>query len=126
MAIKFKYNGNIYSYSDAVRQAIWEKEFVAFGELSDEVMQKFGVEKIEYNPDDEVPDEQIAARVRTQRDYLLSKTDFYLMPDYEITPENLNAIKDYRKQLRDLPTQLGFPRKIDWPVFPIALAKHNK
>lgn len=125
MAIKFKYNGNTYTYSDAVRQAIWEKEFVAFGEFSDEVMQKFGVEKIEYNPEDEISDEQVAARVRNQRDHLLNKTDFYLMPDYEITAENLEAIKAYRKQLRDLPLQPGFPRKVEWPVFPAALAKRR-
>lgn len=125
MAIKFKYNGNTYTYSDAVRQAIWEKEFVAFGEFSDEVMQKFGVEKIEYNPEDEISDEQVAARVRSQRDHLLSKTDFYLMPDYEITAENLEAIKAYRKQLRDLPLQPGFPRKVEWPVFPATLAKRR-
>lgn len=125
MAIKFKYNGNTYTYSDAVRQAIWEKEFVAFGEFSDEVMQKFGVEKIEYNPEDEISDDQVAARVRNQRDYLLSKTDFYLMPDYEITTENLEAIKAYRKQLRDLPLQPGFPRKVEWPVFPATLAKRR-
>lgn len=125
MAIKFKYNGNTYTYSDAVRQAIWEKEFVAFGEFSDEVMQKFGVEKIEYNPEDEISDEQVAARVRSQRDHLLIKTDFYLMPDYEITAENLEAIKAYRKQLRDLPLQPGFPRTVEWPVFPATLAKRR-
>ena len=126
MAIRYKYDGNTYTWSDKVRQAIWDKEHVAFGQLTPELMEKFGVVQEEYNPEDELTDDQIAMRVRSQRDHLLNQTDFYLMPDYEITSENLEAVKEYRKLLRDLPQQEGFPRTVTWPTFPAALSKQQQ
>ena len=38
---------------------------------------------------------------RENRNQLLKESDKYLLPDYPITPENLELIKTYRQQLRD-------------------------
>ncbi len=35
------------------------------------------------------------------RNLILGETDKYLLPDYPITPEQLEIIKQYRQQLRD-------------------------
>lgn len=38
---------------------------------------------------------------RKKRNDLLTETDKYLLPDYPITPENLEIVKEYRQALRD-------------------------
>ena len=66
----------------------------------------------------DVPDSALADRARQKRDRLLSKTDFYIMPDYPITEEDLEEVKAYRQALRDVPNQEGFPRNVKWPAKP--------
>jgi hypothetical protein len=39
--------------------------------------------------------------LKNTRNQLLEKTDKYLLPDFPITPEQLEIIKTYRQQLRD-------------------------
>ena len=39
--------------------------------------------------------------LKNSRNSLLQLTDKYLLPDYPITPENLEIIKNYRQYLRD-------------------------
>jgi len=39
--------------------------------------------------------------LRNTRNSLLQLTDKYLIPDYPITPKNLEIIKLYRQELRD-------------------------
>ena len=38
---------------------------------------------------------------RENRNQILKESDKYLLPDYPLTPENLELIKTYRQQLRD-------------------------
>ena len=37
----------------------------------------------------------------SQRNQLLDKTDQYLLPDFPITPEQLEIVKEYRQALRN-------------------------
>ena len=67
--------------------------------------------------------EEIAAQVRAKRDALLAETDFLMMPDYPLGEEDATALKTYRQELRDVPTQEGFPTEITWPDLPAALSK---
>ena len=67
--------------------------------------------------------EEIAAQVRAKRDALLAETDFLMMPDYPLGEEDATALKTYRQELRDVPTQEGFPTEITWPDFPATLSK---
>ena len=39
--------------------------------------------------------------LKNKRNLILNETDKYVLPDYPITPENLEIIKSYRQQLRD-------------------------
>lgn len=48
----------------------------------------------------------------------LAETDYYMMPDYPADPETLEVVKSYRKALRDITLQSGFPRAFKWPVVP--------
>lgn len=66
----------------------------------------------------EPTDAAIAERVRAKRDRRIAETDWYMMPDYPADPETLEVVKNYRKALRDITLQSGFPRDVEWPVMP--------
>lgn len=62
--------------------------------------------------------EILAENVRSERDRRIAETDWYMMPDYPADPETLEVVKNYRKALRDITLQSGFPRDVEWPVVP--------
>lgn len=70
--------------------------------------------------------EELAARVRAERDRRITATDYLVMPDYPLDTDKLEEIKVYRQALRDLPEQLGFPWNgpddpaCPWPVEPFS------
>ena len=123
MAIRYRYNNETYSSKYELRQAIFEKARIAFGEFTPELMKEFSITEEKYNPEDEMTDEELAARVRMRRDSLISRTDFYVQPDYPSDPAGLEAVKAYRQALRDIPEQSGFPRNVQWPSIPSALSR---
>lgn len=55
-----------------------------------------------------------AASVRQERDALLAATDW--MGNSDVTMSS--AWTTYRKALRDVPAQSGFPNSITWPTKP--------
>lgn len=71
-------------------------------------------EKPNYNPDQRQL-EQEAEEARTQRDALLSQSDWTQVAD---APVDQQAWAEYRQALRDVPEQADFPTDIDWPVTP--------
>lgn len=64
-------------------------------------------------------EEQVAIRVREERTKLISTTDYLLSPDYPIDAVKLEAVKAYRKALRDITKQEGFPHDVVWPANPM-------
>lgn len=54
--------------------------------------------------------------VRAERDALLKASDFTQLDDAPVTDKQ--AWKDYRKALRDVPDQAGFPASVTWPEPP--------
>jgi len=59
--------------------------------------------------------ERQAAQARSQRDALLSQSDWTQVPD---APVDQAAWAEYRQALRDVPQQAGFPTEITWPQKP--------
>jgi FPC/CPF motif-containing protein YcgG len=57
-----------------------------------------------------------AAEIRSRRDALLKDSDWTQIADFPKT--NQNDWKQFRKALRDLPQQAGFPDNIIWPIAP--------
>lgn len=62
--------------------------------------------------------EVLSEYVRSERNRRLAETDWYMMSDYPADPETLEVVKGYRKALRDITLQSGFPRDVEWPVMP--------
>ncbi len=56
---------------------------------------------------------QLETEARNKRNRLLSESDYTQLPDF---PGNKEDATLYRKLLRDITNQKGFPKNIDWPV----------
>lgn len=84
----------------------------------DEIEPQNGVRRFQIVAVPEPADEEVAEQVRAERDRRLAETDWYMMPDYPADPETLELVKGYRKALRDITLQSGFPRDFKWPVVP--------
>lgn len=124
MATRYIYNNQKYTSLYSLRQAIWQNERMAYGEpKTQEEFNSLGLKVTleEYDPEDEMSDEELAQRVRNRRNSLISQSDFYVQPDYPSTPEGLEAVKAYRQALRDITEQKGFPRNVEWPEIPDVL-----
>ena len=69
---------------------------------------------------DEKPatDEEIASQVRSDRNFLLAESDWTQMPDSALSDSKKKEWIAYRKSLRDIPSQSGFPKTITWPDRP--------
>ena len=63
-------------------------------------------------------DEELAQQIRAKRNGLLNQTDYLMMPDYPISDDKRKLIEEYRRALRDITEQDGFPRTITWPNKP--------
>jgi hypothetical protein len=62
--------------------------------------------------------ETIAQDVRSKRDMLISETDWIVMKAYEQQMPVGKEWLDYRQELRDISSQVGFPHEINWPNRP--------
>jgi len=59
---------------------------------------------------------QKAASVRTERNAVLSDTDYMGLADY---PNKVGEL-EYRQALRNVPQQSGFPNEINWPTLEVS------
>lgn len=67
-------------------------------------------------------------RLREERNTRIESTDYLVMPDYPISEKDIDAIKQYRQALRDLPAQEGAPwdgggKETPWPAEPVTTFK---
>lgn len=62
--------------------------------------------------------DRLAEGIRAERDRLLAACDWTQLPD---APVDASAWKEYRKKLRDVTKQKGFPKSVQWPVPPEVL-----
>ena len=70
--------------------------------------------------------EQLAANARTQRDKLLSDTDWTQTDDAPLSSEDKESVRKYRQALRDITAQSGFPQEIKWPDKPAVTKTENR
>ena len=70
--------------------------------------------------------EQLAANARTQRDKLLSDTDWTQTDDAPLSSEDKESVRKYRQALRDITAQSGFPQEVKWPQKPQITKVGNK
>lgn len=73
----------------------------------------------------DLTDDELSKIARKKRDILLQQTDKFVYPDIweDLSQERKDALKSYRKKLRDIPYQDEFPRNIEWPILVNTLPK---
>ena len=128
--IKYNYKGNQYDWLGDIRKVIWNEDRMVFGEWDEETKKHFGVTEVNI-PEPEVPpyvptDEELADRIRRDRDEKLEETDFFVMPDYPSDPKDLEEVKTYRQALRDITKQSSFPKEVTWPELPSVFKKDTE
>lgn len=64
----------------------------------------------------ELSKERVSEDVRKRRDKALRESDYTVLPDVPI--KDADKWKEYRKELRDISKQEGFPFDIEWPKRP--------
>lgn len=70
-----------------------------------------------------VPTEaNLSNQARARRDALLSESDWTQLQDAPLTEQELQAWREYRQHLRDVPEREGFPQDFEWPTAPHAAA----
>ena len=114
----YVYKGQEYKSERQLREAIFKKERKAFAKCETEAdwaKHEVTVKEVQFSQ------EQMALRVRSNRDRLLLACDYYVMPDYPSTEEGLAEVKAYRQALRDITKQKGFPFDVVLPDFPRVL-----
>lgn len=62
-----------------------------------------------------IPEEEMAAKVRKQRNAKLAECDWTQLAD---APVDKAAWAAYRQSLRDITAQAGFPQSVQWPTQP--------
>ncbi len=63
-------------------------------------------------------DAEAAKAVRAQRDRLIAETDWIVIKNLELNQNVPGIWEVYRQNLRDVPSQAGFPHNVTWPVKP--------
>lgn len=69
-------------------------------------------------PKQEITNEQLATKIRNERDQLLNETDWVVARAFEQGQEVPVEWKEYRQALRDITLQPGFPLQVNWPIKP--------
>jgi len=98
-------------YETLVRQGIEE--------IKGKWFTKYAIGPIFTNQEDEDSyrlniDTQASEGIRTNRNNLISKSDWMGCSDFIMS----NEWKQYRQDLRDITTQEGFPHNVEWPDEP--------
>jgi hypothetical protein len=65
-----------------------------------------------------IPDEVFWNRLREQRNFMLSSSDWSQLSDAPLTSTEKTAWATYRQALRDLPENTEDPKNITWPLQP--------
>lgn len=89
----------------------------------EEIEPQNGVRRFQIVAVPEPTDEELAERVRRERDGKIAATDYLAMPDYPLSDEDKEAVMAYRQALRDIPSQESFPREVVWPNEPVVLIR---
>ena len=58
---------------------------------------------------------------RNIRAAILTATDYAFLEDADVSEDEKAALKAYRRHLRDISKQEGFPQNIDWGAYPLPL-----
>jgi len=83
-----------------------------------EIMRQVDAGELVVDPDPGPTEEELAAQARSQRDSLLTASDWVTVRAMDTGNPVPTEWQTYRQALRDITGQPGFPETIDWPENP--------
>lgn len=89
----------------------WDEEVMGRKKPSEKELSDWTVEA-------DTPKPLTDRQAKDQRDKLLSESDWTQLADSPLSSAKQKEWKNYRKALRDLPKQEGFPAGVTWPAKP--------
>ncbi len=99
-----------------IEEATTEKPIIKYRQLSGQIEQYAEAAPVPAVP--EPTAEQQEMQIRSQRNSLLSLSDWTQLADAPLTAEQKQEWAEYRQALRDVPEQAGFPENVVWPSTP--------
>lgn len=91
-------------------------------------MVKMTDQEVELHINPQPTTEDLANQARNKRDSLIEETQWLVQRHRDqievaepttLTSDQYKALLTYRQDLRDVPTQSGFPSNIVWPSYPL-------
>lgn len=99
-----------------IEEATTEKPIIKYREVNGQIEQYAEAAPVPAVP--EPTAEQQEMQIRSQRNSLLSLSDWTQLADAPLTAEQKQEWAEYRQALRDVPEQAGFPENVVWPSTP--------
>lgn len=93
-----------------------EKPIIKYRQLNGRIEQYAEAAPVPAVP--EPTEEQQEMQIRSQRNSLLSLSDWTQLADAPLTAEQKQEWAEYRQALRDVPEQADFPDAVVWPSAP--------
>lgn len=81
----------------------WTRAFKTRDATNEEVQSLFDIEE---------------NKIKSKRNDLLKECDWTVLPDADLTSEEITEWKKYRQALRDISTSKGYPWNVTWPTSP--------
>lgn len=112
-------NGEVFAYESAEER----------DELGAKDLVEMTAEEIQNHCNPKPTTEQLESEARAKRDTLLAETDWFVIRHRDeveegvkttLSPDQYSSIQAYRRDLRDITEQSGFPENINWPILPNA------
>lgn len=121
---------------DSIEEIITDEESITYRYYSFRIkINNYNDKVIEYtknnysrllNDAKEYDKNKLATEIRKKRDKLLLETDWTQANDTALSDEMVQAYKEYRQALRDMPEQSGFPYNIVFPILKKGKTKGSK
>ena len=121
---------------DSIEEIITDEESITYRYYSFRIkINNYNDKVIEYtknnysrllNDAKEYDKNKLATEIRKKRDKLLLETDWTQANDTALSDEMVQAYKEYRQALRDIPEQSGFPYNIVFPILKKGKTKESE
>lgn len=109
------HSGAVYAYESSAER----------GKLGSPDLIEMNAKEIEAHLNPKPTSEQLDLEARAERSILFAETDWMVIRHRDeieegvtasLSPEQYSSIQAYRRALRDITEQSGFPKNINWPA----------
>lgn len=109
-----KYHDEIPEPNIEVSEEVWQN---ACANAHNKINKNGTTEIFDFRPEEEILEEK-TQQILSERNFLLTESDWTILPDAPFTAAKKKKWKEYRQALRDITKQKGFPENVVFPEKP--------